>query len=191
MVVAGSQHLLGHAQGRQLLMSAALHRGFTLVELMVALAIASILLVLAVPQYSTFMGNSEIRSGAESVTAGLRQAQLAAISENRNSQFTLGATGWNVQMVGPPLTLVQTMSLNEGSKHATFAAVDAAAAAATTLQFNALGQVIPNATNIVQIDITNALPTAKPLRILVGNGRTGVKLCDPSIIVISDPKHCP
>ncbi|HQR10171.1 MAG TPA: GspH/FimT family pseudopilin [Casimicrobiaceae bacterium] len=172
-------------------MALAAHRGFTLVELMVALTIASILIVLAVPQYTTWMANSQIRAGAESVASGLRQAQLAAISQNRNSQFTLAANGWNVEMVGPPLTLVQTASLAEGSKHATFSGIDSTGTASSTLQFNALGQVIPNATSVVQIDVTNPLASAKPLRVLVGNGRTGVKVCDPSIVVASDPKYCP
>jgi type IV fimbrial biogenesis protein FimT len=191
MVAAGAQQLLGHAQGRKLLMVPTVHRGFTLVELMVALTIASILLVLAVPQYTTWMANSQIRAGAESVATGLRQAQLAAISQNRNSQFTLGANGWIVEMVGPPLTLVQSASLAEGSKHATFVGIDSTSTPSSTLQFNALGQVIPNATSLVQIDITNSLASAKPLRIIVGNGRTGVKVCDPSIVVVSDPKYCP
>ncbi len=192
MGVPESQHVLGETQGRKLLMVAATHRGFTLVELMVALTISLLLLLLALPQYTTWVADGEIRNGAESVVNGLRQTQLAAISQNRNAQFDLAAGGWTASMVGPPLVVIQSATFAEGAQHTTITGLDATLAPATTVAFNALGQIIPGATNLVSIDITNpALASSRPLRVLVGNGRTGVRLCDPSMLVASNPKYCP
>ncbi len=70
---------------------------------------------------------------------------------------------------------------------------DAAAAAATTVAFNALGQTIPDPANLVQVDLSMpAVASTRPLRVLVGNGRTGVKICDriPNG-VFPDPRACP
>ncbi|MEO8345343.1 MAG: prepilin-type N-terminal cleavage/methylation domain-containing protein [Betaproteobacteria bacterium] len=171
-------------------MFAVAHRGFTLIELLVAMTIAFLLLMLALPQYTAWIADGAVRNGAESVASGLRQTQLAAISQNRDAIFTLGANGWTAEIVGPPLALVHTASLSEGANYVTVAGVNAALAAATTVSFNALGQVIPNAANLVQVDFSNP-STTKALRVLVGNGRTGVKLCDPSISVVSHPRYCP
>jgi len=94
-------------------------------------------------------------------------------------------------MVDAPAVSIQTASFLEGSKDATIIAVDSTPLPATTVAFNALGQVLPNATNLVQVDITMpAFPTSRSMRILVGNGRTGVKLCNPNV-PIADPQGCP
>ena len=166
-------------------------RGFTLIELMVSATIAIILLVMLLPNYVNWTADSEIRNGAQSIANGLRLAQNTAIARNNNAQFVLTPTGWTVAMVAAPLVPVQVGSLDEGSKHATVFAIDALGIAATTIAFDALGQVIPSATNVVQVDVTApTLPQTRPLRILVGNGRAGIKLCDPGW-AWPDPKGCP
>jgi len=58
-------------------MSRQAHLGFTLIELMMGLAIAAILLVLAVPNYTIWIADNQIRSGAESIAGGLRFAEGA------------------------------------------------------------------------------------------------------------------
>ena len=58
-------------------------RGFTLIELMVALAIAALLLLLGMPSFTTFLRNSEIRSTAESLVNGLRAASAEAARQNK------------------------------------------------------------------------------------------------------------
>ena len=168
-------------------------RGFSLVELMVTLAIAALLVVLALPNYATWLADNQVRNGAQSVAEGLRAAQAAAISRNLNAQFVLGAGGWNVQTVDPPPQTLQTATFNEGASRATIVGVNAVGLGATTVAFNSLGQVIPANTNLVQVDVTMPASTPSRLRILVGNGRTGVKLCDVNapVTVPPDPKACP
>ena len=167
-------------------MKAWLHRGFTLIELMVAMTILILLLVLAMPGYVLWMSDSEIRNATESAASGLRFAQATAISSNRNAQFVLNAAGWNVAMVDTPLVSIQTAAFSEGGKNVTIAALPAGA---TTVAFNALGQVIPDPANLTQVNLSMPAST-RPLTVLVGNGRTGVKICDPNLAP-TDPAGCP
>ena len=176
-------------------MTAWLHRGFTLIELLVAMSIAGLLLVMAMPGYTLWVLDNEIRNGAQSVAAGLRAAQAAAISRNLNVQFVLAPGGWTVQMANPPNTVLETASFAEGSRNVLVTGLDAGGAAATTISFNALGQVITGA-NVVRIDVT--VPSVAPsrsLRVIVGETQAGlpfhgVKLCDTKF-TLPDPKACP
>jgi type IV fimbrial biogenesis protein FimT len=174
-------------------MAARLRRGFTLIELMVAMTILILLLVLAVPGYVLWMSDSEIRNATESVASGLRYAQATAISSNRNAQFVLNPTGWNVTMVDAPLVPIQTAAFNEGAKNVTVVGKDTTLAAGTTVAFNALGQTTTDPTNLALVDLSMpAVAKTTPLRVLVGNGRTGVKICDPDPKwVFPDPRACP
>jgi type IV fimbrial biogenesis protein FimT len=166
------------------------HRGFTLIELLVSMTIAILLLVLAMPNYTLWVADSQIRNAAESIASGLRYAQSTAVSRNANAQFVLNAGGWDVMLVDAPAVSIQTGSFLEGSRDVTVVGIDATPIPATTVAFNALGQVLPNATNLVQVDVTMpSMATSRPLRILIGNGRTGVKQCNPS--APADPQGCP
>ncbi len=53
-------------------------RGFTLIELLVAVSLGALLMALAMPGFKTWIGNSRIRTVADSVQSGLRQAQSEA-----------------------------------------------------------------------------------------------------------------
>ncbi len=90
-------------------------QGFTLIELMVTIALFAILLMLAVPSFTTWIRNSQIRSTAESLQNGLRAAKTQAASLNRQVVFsttnldpgldataTVGGRNWSAQIV--PLT---------------------------------------------------------------------------------------
>ena len=157
----------------------------------VAMTISILLLLLAVPGYTVWVADNEIRNAAESVSSGLRFAQTTAITRNANAQFVLSPADWNVMLVDAPLVPIKTATFAEGSRHATVTGMDLAFAAATTVAFNPLGQVINAATNVVRIDITQpGVAGTRQLRVLVGNGRTGVKMCDPAFLP-TDPKGCP
>lgn len=53
-------------------------RGFTLIELLVAISLGALLMALAMPGFKTWIGNSRIRTVADAVQTGLRQAQSEA-----------------------------------------------------------------------------------------------------------------
>lgn len=59
-------------------------RGFTLVELMVALAVIGIISVVAIPQFMTFLRASETRGASQELATVLQQARELAIARNTN-----------------------------------------------------------------------------------------------------------
>jgi len=59
-------------------------KGFTLVELMVVLAIAALLLVVAVPSFTDTAARAAIRSGMQDLAADLAYARSSAVTRNRS-----------------------------------------------------------------------------------------------------------
>ena len=81
--------LLGPHQGRDLLMFA---RGFSLIEMLVVVAIAGIVLAIAVPSFQETMVNGRSRGVAESIQFGLIKARSEAISRNAPMRFQIVST---------------------------------------------------------------------------------------------------
>jgi len=195
MDAAQPEQLLGAAQGWELQLIMRI-RGFTLIELLIALAIAGILLMLALPQYATWLGDSQVRAGAQIIADGLRVAHAEAIKRNRLTEFVLDPTtkdgGWTVQPVGGPAQ--QTAVFQEGADKVTVATTPAAARIVT---FTGLGQIGANAdatATITRIVVASPVANTRPMWVEIEAGRTGVKICDPywnSIGKSDDPKACP
>jgi type IV fimbrial biogenesis protein FimT len=64
-------------------------RGISLVEMLIGLAILAIGIAWAVPSYSVWMQNLQIRNMAESIVSGLQVARSEAISRNAPVEFVL------------------------------------------------------------------------------------------------------
>lgn len=69
-------------------------RGFTLVELMVTVAVIGILALVAVPSMTSMISNSRLRGQTEEVTASLQLARSEAV--RRNQRITACASGSGV-----------------------------------------------------------------------------------------------
>lgn len=65
------------------------HAGFTLIELMVTIALLSILAALAMPSFSTWVQNSRVRTVSDALQNGLRLAQAEALRRSRQTVFSL------------------------------------------------------------------------------------------------------
>ena len=65
--------------------------GFSLVELIVAVAIMGILFGLAIPSYKDWIQNTRIRTAAESIQNGIQKARSEALIRNTFVEFNLGA----------------------------------------------------------------------------------------------------
>ena len=172
--------------------------GFTIVEMMVGLAIAALLTILAMPMYTVWLADSQIQSAAESVASGLRYAQYEAIRRNTQVEIVVNSTtltgGWDVILVSDGSRLRSDV-FRQGSDRVQFAMRPAGN---TTVTFDALGMIAAaNADASApfdQVDVSMAAVTgSRPLRVVVGDpGIAGarVKICDPAWPA-DDPKGCP
>lgn len=175
-------------------------RGFTLIELMIALAIFAFLILLAGPMYADFMGNSQIRNAAENTLSGVRYAQTAAIKTNKLVKFVLNPAvggGWAVYPFNEEagdfdVTASQSYQWAEGASRTTVTPVPPDA---TEVTFNGLGRVVANAdatNSLTRIIVTNTnLSAPRNLHIMISAvTNTGTKLCDP-LVLAPDARACP
>ncbi|WP_287366858.1 GspH/FimT family pseudopilin, partial [Thauera sp.] len=103
-------------------------KGVTLIELMVGIAILTILFGIAVPNFRVWIQNGKVRTAAESIQNGLQVARVEAIQRNRQVQFDLrDGSSWTVCIQPDPAgscpdpdgaTTIQSRSADEGSSDA-------------------------------------------------------------------------
>jgi type IV fimbrial biogenesis protein FimT len=147
--------------------------GVSLLELMIAIALGSILLMLGIPSFKSWIQNTQVRTAAESILNGMQVARTEAVRRNTNVRFTLhdvtGMVTWSVDCVtvvpmqadGYECPLgIQSRSGNEGSSNARAGistaalpspipasyfntALAAGAGLPDGVTFNGLGQVVP------------------------------------------------
>ncbi len=167
-------------------------RGFTLIELMIALSIFAILVLLALPSYTTFMGNTHIRNAAENSLTGLRLAQSAAIKGNSLAKFVLSPSGWavyawNDEIADFAVAALQSYQFAEGASRSTYTPTPAGA---TKVTFDGLGRVVPDVNSLTRIVVTNSSSDHRDLWIVISGIGGNIKLCDPAVIA-PDPRACP
>src|SRR4029453_1028130 len=155
-------------------------RGFSLIELMIAISIFVLLVVLAGPMYGEFIANTNIRNAGESMLNGLRLAQAQAVRSNLPTLFTYTGTGWSVTTDDPdnpgtPLfseAYVKTQGANQATLPET-------PSGATTVTFGGLGRVEANAdgsASLEMLDIQNPVVSYhRPLRSAIAHHTTAVR----------------
>ena len=181
-------------------------RGFTLIELMIAVVIFAFLILLAGPMYADFIANSRIRNAGEALLNGVKQTQAEAIRRNTPAWFVLDpAVGYKVYALNPtdgatddgsdaahPWPVTPFVFVDQGGANVSVTG----AGSLTTVTFDGLGRILPNAdatASLTQIDITStSVSTPRPLRVVVQalGGSGGTKLCDPAM-ASTDPAGCP
>ncbi|MDO8773434.1 MAG: GspH/FimT family protein [Burkholderiaceae bacterium] len=167
------------------MLSRRLHRGVTLIEMSITIAIAAILIALAVPSFKIMLANAQIRTAAQALHDGLQLARVEAIRRNERVIFSKGTqSAWTVSIESDAST-VQTRPYTEGSTAAT---VSVTPNGATQVTFNALGRVVANtdaSNSITQLDTDvpiTLIPAAdsRELRITITTGGA-IRLCDPNV----------
>ncbi|GEM_PF-1843086 len=63
--------------------------GFSLVELLVVIAMITVMMALAVPPYLSWQANAQYRQAANAIVAALRSARSTAIATNRQVQLEI------------------------------------------------------------------------------------------------------
>lgn len=196
----GHEQLLGHQQERIMLIRHRKPGGFTLIELMVAVAVMGIMLMLAVPAMGTWLGNAAIRTNAEAISNAVQFARTEAIRRNASVRITIDAAGtsWNITMVSDG-TVVQERSADA---NASKVAVTFEPAASRTITFSGLGSITDAAPiTAVKVDSTT-ISAAQSREMCVMIAVSGVaRMCDPqrssanleksgSTKVTTDPMSC-
>lgn len=169
-------------------------RGFNIMEIVVTFVIIAVLSVLAMPVYSTWMQNSQLRASAESIMAGLQHARSEAVRSNSTAgvRFELmSGNAWRVQQVSDGTVLQQGGGLDLAKN-----AVVTPDVAISEVIFTPLGQTNPAMT--VNINVTHLDTNLKcrvdggDMRCLRVQVRSGgmVRMCDPSVTTVGDPRTC-
>lgn len=190
------------------MLSARVNRGFTIVELMIGIALLAILLGIAGPSFATWVQNTQIRTMSEAVQNGLHRARAEAVGRNAPVRFELMTTldntcapsttgrNWVVSMDGATANcastnmadaaapvaprLIQARPSGDGSRNAVVAASQ------SSIAFNGLGRVTPVPAADITIDITNPAGgtcagsggSMRCLRVVV-TASGQVRMCDP------------
>lgn len=188
-------------------------RGFTLVELMVTVALMALLLGLAAPSFGNWTRNAQVRSVSDTLSNGVRLAQAEAVRRNRQMVFFLtnsaacttaiasNANGsfWSIRTVpllaGEASDVVQCGVISD-------TAGGVAITGPQALCFNSGGRQVANATPGTSLagctlDATGTstynVSTSgadRALRVTVSLGGQ-VRMCDPARTLASSADGCP
>ncbi len=188
--------------------------GFSLVELMVAVALLALLMAMAGPSFGTWIANAKTRTLSDNLQNGLRLAQAEATRRHRqvvffrtadaacNAGVTAATSGshWVVRSVplvaGDPVETIQCGHMAESTD-------GAAVTGPVALCFNGIGRQVANADPRIggstctlppggtsAFDITHAQGN-RPLRVIVTLAGS-VRLCDPArTLSATAPDGCP
>jgi type IV fimbrial biogenesis protein FimT len=194
--------------------------GFSLIEIMVAMAIFIVLLGIAAPNFAAWIQNTQIRTASESVLNGLQLAKAEAVRRNvsvgfyltdtadNNCALTTSGTNWVVSLADPtgkcatapgdtvdPFIVQLRLGAN-GSKNAVVAADSA------SVIFSSLGLATLTAGTVNNINVSNSTGGScvttsgsgamRCLRVVVSNSGQ-IRMCDPAVTSTSsapDSRAC-
>lgn len=75
-------------------------RGWTLVELMVVVALIGILAAMSIPSFVTYWRSATVRAGAQELRTALLQAKQLAIRDRQNICLRVAGTGYQIVQGG-------------------------------------------------------------------------------------------
>lgn len=189
-------------------------RGFSLIELMVAVAIMVLLALLAAPSMRLYIENSKILGATELLYASAQQARTEAIRRNLPVEliFTDAAPtsasvdttdtntsgpNWLVRQTPLPGTddhiFIEARAGAEGGGRAGGSTSTVIAASMDSIRFNAAGALAGGGT--ATVDLSSTVGSCAPggetrcLRVVVSSGGQ-VRLCDPAVSAANDTRRC-
>jgi type IV fimbrial biogenesis protein FimT len=156
--------------------------GFTIVELMVGVAIVAILAAIATPAMRAVVTNGRVRTAGQSVQNGLALARAEAVRLNTQVEFVFTPNGWTVQRVASGEVL-HTASGQEATRKLK---VTVQPAGADRITFDNFGRAfasnpIDGSARMTQIDLEADVEDPseyRQLRVQLLSGGMS-RLCDP------------
>ena len=156
--------------------------GFSLIELMLAVLIVSIVLAKGLPFLLDYIRNDRIRSTAEEMRDGLHAARMEAIRRNTTVRFVPDRTAWSVVLpgvAGDPDELLLERRAKAAEELLSTSASDA------DVGFNGSGRLAAAGNFTLDITDPNEPCTAdggeaRCLRVTVAPGGM-IRLCDPAL----------
>jgi type IV fimbrial biogenesis protein FimT len=145
------------------------HLGFSLVELMISIALMGIILAIALPSYTAWINSSKISAAADSFQNGLLLARSEALKRNTQVIFTLGTNSdWTVGCVTtvakptPPATtplecpaVIHSRQTSEGSS--TSITITPTPSSGSTITYDGFGKSVSTSTSFTSLNIGGKL----------------------------------
>jgi type IV fimbrial biogenesis protein FimT len=190
-------------------------RGFSMIELMVGLAVFGVLLAVGLPSLQAYSMNNRLLTTAQSFVSGIQTARTEAIRRNTPVQFlmtdstvvtdpnnaTPSSTGKNWIVFVPNPTgvpeVVDSKAAEGAAATVAVSMVDAASSAVSSITFNSfggssLGSVATLSVTPVDASTCNSASSHSDIRcvnvVVTPGGRS--QLCDPAATATTDSRRC-
>lgn len=190
-------------------MISGLQRGFSIIELSVAMTIAGVMLALGAPAMSGYLQNARLGTAAQSIYGGLQTARSEAVKRNQRVEFVLtnsALESTTADSVSLDVTGRNWVVRQQPSASAAYVLVEqkaagqdlggvAIAADAPAVVFNSLGGTVSGAMTTIALTnpILGACAPGGPVRcwnvIVLTGGQ--VRLCNPDpTLAAGDSRRC-
>ncbi|MBK8183098.1 MAG: GspH/FimT family pseudopilin [Candidatus Competibacteraceae bacterium] len=189
--------------------------GFTLLELVVTIALFGLLISLGLPAYTEMIQNTKIRNAAESIHAGIQLARVEALKRNVNVTFWMvslanpkvmdnscalsgTSSSWVVSVDDPSSNcgtapsnataprIVQSHTAGDGNSNVVVESENDR----NHVTFNGLGQVVASNEPLTKLDVkAQTSGDFRSLRIHI-SPMGSTRMCDPKVLASDDPRKC-
>lgn len=89
--------------------------GFTLIELMVTIAVLAIIVSIAAPSFNTQLANQRVKSTATNIENALKEAKAESIIRRQNITVAYNSTLKTITITGRSNTVIATYNVNSQS----------------------------------------------------------------------------